>query len=66
MSIKKAKSLSEKLRTLPVGEWHIIKNAQYKASTVKNTVSRLKKDGYAFMLTEKGCPDYIKIQRTEA
>jgi len=63
MIIKKRKSLSESLRTLPSGEWHIVKNSDYKTNTVKGTITRLKKEGFVFMTTERGCIDHIKVLR---
>lgn len=63
MIIKKQKTLSERLRTLPSGEWVEIKNRDYKVSTVKYTISRLRKKGFVFTATEAGLIDSIKVVR---
>lgn len=63
MIIKKQKTLTERLRTLPSGEWCEIKNRDYKVSTVKYTISRLRKEGFVFEATESGLIDSIKVVR---
>lgn len=63
MLIKRQKSLLERLRTLPSGEWHEIKDRDYKKIVVRNALSKLKAEGYVFEATEKGCIDSIKVLR---
>ena len=63
MIIKKQKTLSERLRTLPSGEWVEIKNRDYKASTVRDAIGRLRKKGFVFEATESGLIDSIKVLR---
>lgn len=63
MLIKRQKSLNEMLRTLPSGEWHEIRDKDYKKIVVRNALSKLRAKGYVFEATEKGCIDSIKVLR---
>lgn len=57
-------SLSDTLRALPIGKPTIIKSSQFKTNSVRNTISRLKKQGYHFVASEEGQIDQITITRT--
>ena len=63
VQIKKSFFLSDMLKSLPIGQWAEVKNKAYKATSVRQTITRLKYQGYDFEATEKGCPDYIKVRR---
>jgi len=63
VQIKKQKSLTETLRTLKLGVWAEIGNKEYRPYSVRMAISKLKKEGFSFECTEKGCIDYIKVCR---
>lgn len=61
--IKRAKNLTEQLLILPIGEENFISTYQYKPHTVRQMISKLNKQGYAFSVTERGCVDGCKVVR---
>lgn len=66
MRIKRSKTLSENLRSLPLDEWVVIKEQDYKINSVKNIVTRLRREGVNLKTNQRGCIGCIKVQRTEA
>lgn len=58
-------SLAETLRSLSIGKPVIIKSNQWKANSVRNTISRLRKKGFDFDPTEEGLVDAIKVTRNK-
>lgn len=63
LKIKRNLSLAERLRTLPSGTTVEISARDYKISTVRNAIFRLKKKGYTFEATETGVIDGIRVTR---
>ncbi len=63
VQIKRKKTLTDTLRTIPIGEQMVVKNRDYKSTTIRNVLSRLKQEGYLYECTEKDCIDYVKVSR---
>ncbi|MDH6354681.1 lysylphosphatidylglycerol synthetase-like protein (DUF2156 family) [Dysgonomonas sp. PH5-45] len=56
-------ALTATLKALPLGKPKLIKNKQFKANVVRNTISRLNKKGYSFEATEDGLVDAVQVTR---
>lgn len=63
LEIKRNLSLSERLRNLPTGTPVEINAREYKITTVRNAIVRLRKKGYDFSATEAGIIDGIRVTR---
>lgn len=63
MRIKRGKTLADSLRTLPLNEWVTIKEQDFKTNSVKNTITRLRKEGVRLISNQRGCIGCIKVQR---
>ena len=63
VQIKKRKSLPQILKDMEIGKQVVIRNREYKTTSVRNAITRLKEKGYLYECTEKGCIDYIKVCR---
>ena len=63
VQIKRRKSLAQVLKDMEIGTQLIIRNKEYKTTSVRNAITRLKEKAYLYECTEKGCIDYIKVRR---
>lgn len=55
---------TDQLKSLPLNREVIIPNREYKPSYVRIAVTNLRKEGFDFICTEKGCIDCVKVTRT--
>lgn len=55
--------LKDSLRGMPVGSTLTIDIRKFKIATVRTTVTALKKEGYLFEASDKGCIDHIVVTR---
>lgn len=60
---KNRKTLTDHLRAMQIGQQIIVRNRAYKATTVRNVLTRLKQEGLLYECTEKDCIDYVKVSR---
>lgn len=63
VKIKRKKFLNEELRSLPIGVWCEIKERDYRATSVRTSVSQLRAQGYMFKVTQVGAIDCVKVLR---
>lgn len=61
----KPKTLKDQLLSLRIGETVEVKSRTFKVTTIRVAVTRLRKKGYDFIVTEQGCIDSCKITRTK-
>lgn len=55
--------LKDSLRSMPVKGTLVIKNHQFKVSTVRTTITAMKKEGYLFEASDKGRIDDVVVTR---
>lgn len=55
--------LKDSLRSMPVKGTLVIKNRQFKVSSVRTTVTAMKKEGYLFDVSDKGRIDDVVVTR---
>ena len=61
----KPKSLKEQLLLMKIGETAVVTSRTYKVTSIRVAVTRLKKMGYEFIVTEKGCLDCCRVTRVK-
>ena len=61
--ITKTKTLLDQLREMPLDVETEVKARVYKTHIIRQAVSDLRKEGYDFIVTEKGCIDSCKVTR---
>jgi hypothetical protein len=61
----KPKSLKEQLLAMKIGEMVEVKNRTYKVPSIRVAVTKLRKEGYDFIVTEQGCIDCCKVTRVK-
>ena len=59
----KPKSLREQLISMKLNEEVEVKQKTFKTTSVRVAVTELRKAGYEFIVTEKGCIDSCKVTR---
>jgi hypothetical protein len=57
------KTLLDQLREMTLNVETEVKNKVFKVQTIRQAVSDLRKEGYDFIVTEKGCIDSCKVTR---
>ena len=63
VEIKHCPSLTETLKNLEIGVGNLFSTRDYKVQPVRNTASKLKKQGYDFAVTESGMVDQFIVTR---
>jgi hypothetical protein len=61
----KPKSLKQQLLAMEIGEQVEVKTRTYKVTSIRVAVTRLRKDGFDFIVTEQGCIDCCKVTRVK-
>ena len=61
--IKKPQALIDQIENLPIGKEEEIPTSLYRATTIRSTITKLRKRGHEFICTEKGCINSIKVTR---
>lgn len=57
------KTLLDQLREMALNVETEVKTKVFKVHTIRQAVSNLRKEGYDFIVTEKGCIDSCKVTR---
>lgn len=57
------KTLLDQLREMTLNVETEVKTKVFKVQTIRQAVSDLRKEGYDFIVTEKGCIDSCKVTR---
>jgi len=50
---------------MKIGEMVEVKNRTYKVPSIRVAVTKLRKEGYDFIVTEQGCIDCCKVTRVK-
>lgn len=58
-------SLMETLRSFEIGVGNLFSIRDYKIQAVRNAASKLKKEGFDFLVTEKGMIDQFIVTRLQ-
>ena len=61
--LTKPKSLSEQLISMKLNEEVEVKSRTFKVTSIRVVVTELRKQGFDFIVTEKGCVDSCKVTR---
>lgn len=61
--IERPKTLLDQLREMTLNVETEVKSRIFKVSSIRQAVTDLRKEGYDFIVTEKGCIDSCKVTR---
>lgn len=61
--ITKPKTLIDQLREMTLNVETEVKNKVFKTHIIRQAVSKLRSEGYDYIVTEKGCIDSCKVTR---
>ena len=61
----KPKNLKEQLKEMKLNEEVEVKNRVFKVPSIRVAVTALRKEGYDFIVTERGCVDCCKVTRVK-
>ena len=61
--ITKPKTLLDQLRDMSLNVEMEVKSRVFKSHAIRQAVSKLRKEGYDFIVTERGCIDCCKVTR---
>lgn len=61
--ITKPKTLIDQLREMTLNVETEVKNKVFKTQVIRQAVSKLRSEGYDYIVTEKGCIDSCKVTR---
>lgn len=61
--ITKPKTLLEQMKELELNLETVVKSSVYKPGIIRQAATDLRKQGYDFIVTERGCIDCCKVTR---
>lgn len=61
----KPKNLKEQLKEMKLNEEVEVKSRVFKVPSIRVAVTALRKEGYEFIVTERGCVDCCKVTRVK-